>query len=127
MEDTQIKNLINEINNVMNKLKKEEDFLLKKISYYDIIKSEYEHLFENSKFPAHIRAHLDKNFDSVLKERREYKIKYDKVIQIKNMLKQKGINFDASRIKEESSYGVRFLKDEFEMYKDYIKFPWKNK
>ena len=63
----------------------------------------------------------------VLKERREYKIKYHKVIQIKNMLKQKGINFDASRIKEESSYGVRFLKDEFEMYKDYIKFPWKNK
>ena len=127
MEDTQIKNLINEINNVMNKLKKEEDFLLKKISYYDIIKSEYEHLFENSKFKDHIRDHLDKNFDSVLKERREYKIKYHKVIQIKNMLKQKGINFDASRIKEESSYGVRFLKDEFEMYKDYIKFPWKNK
>ena len=113
---------IDEINQIFYKLNEEKKELINRISYYDTMVSEFYHLFENTKLPAHIRAQLDKKFDNCLAERRRYKMEYAKIISIDSLIKKKGLNSIVNKNKAGNApFKPTILIDEFKLCSKYFK------
>lgn len=127
MEETQIDLLAKSLSNLTADIKKQEQELEEKISYYDKMLSEFYHLFEFAKLPAHIRAKLDKKFDICLRERRIVKENHSKIMCIKDKLKNSGLNFNTINLNKNKSFSVEILKDEYNECNQYFKGVWKTK
>lgn len=119
--DKELDNALNNIDSSLENLRN----ILKKLSklqgYYDQAQSEFYHLFENSKFPANVRAKLDKEFDECLKNRRDVKVKLAKVTSIVALLKNKGIDTIINeKQKGCGTFNVQILKEIYNKYGKYM-------
>jgi len=106
----------------LDEIKRVKNELSKKQSYYDTLLSEYYHLIENGKFPAHIKSKIIKGLENCLEERRTIKINLDAVMTLDARLRQKGLNIT---MMEKNTLAPCFrptiLKEEYKQYSKYLK------
>ena len=111
-----------EITKLLKEFKDEYSTLSKELSKVDIEISNYQHLFECCKFPAHIRAKLNKEHDTLLKKRRDIKLQMAQLENVKaSVIKYEVPN--ESKIKSAGTFKFKldgFTKVEKEMYEKYI-------
>lgn len=110
---------IGDMTNLMNGILNEEKRLTKELSRLDLKISNYYHLFELCKFPAHIRSQIDKEFDKALIERRNVKMDISKICSLKSHIKNEKI-MDAKKICSVSSIKLE-KNDVSEKYMQYAK------
>ena len=126
MENDKVQKCIENFLQVAIELKEYKKELHKQQSYFDTMLSEYYHLFESGKFPAHIQAKLHKKFvEDCLNKRREIKTLNCKIIQMDTLLKNNGLNANVDRQLPNAPFNVAILKEEFNAYKQYLQYPFK--
>lgn len=99
---------------IKQKLSQMRATLLAQLSYYDLMLSDFYHLFGASKLPAHLRSQLDKNFDEKLRIRKEVK----RQLYIVSQLTKLGEELETFEFGE---YKPRILIEEFSIYAQYMK------
>jgi hypothetical protein len=112
-----IKKDLAEMRKIRNKLNEEQGVC-------DLTVAEYYHLFENGKFPANVSSKLLKQFKECLQNRRAIKKQLAQITSLDDLIKNKGISvkFDENKFFGGTEYRPKYLKEEFEKYKQYIDF-----
>ncbi|MEE0777058.1 MAG: hypothetical protein U0M15_08390 [Bacillota bacterium] len=92
----------------------------------DTILSEYYHLFECGKFPAHIRSKILKEMELFLHERRDNKDILYTLNSIHQKLMQNGMNAKISKNLNsgKKAFKVHYLGNLFEEYSQYLVYDY---
>lgn len=116
-----------EMSTLIGAFKKERNMTMSSLSNVDKKISNYQHLMECCKFPAHIRAKINKEYDNLLDQRRELKVKVSQLDYVQaRVVKYEPI--EESGIAKRGSFkflSTGFTEAEMECYSKYVRPEFK--